>query len=71
MRNFSILALLAVSIGFAGVDSAGAAGSTGGMGDPSASMRYNQMICDLQRRGEYPRYHDACLPDYQPPGDKR
>lgn len=60
MRNFSIVALIAASVGFAGVGQADAMG----MGDPSASMRANQAICDAQRRGEYPRYHDACLPDY-------
>jgi hypothetical protein len=59
MRNLSIVVLIVASIALSGVGSA-----VGGMGDPSAGMRYNQAICDAQRRGEYPRYHDACLPDY-------
>ena len=61
MRNFSIVAIVAASIGFASV---GQAVANGGMGDPSASMRAMRAICDAQRRGEYPRYYDACLPDY-------
>jgi len=61
MRNFSIVAIFAASVGFAGIGQAAAAG---GMGDVSASMREEQAVCDAQRRGEYPRYHNACLPDY-------
>ena len=61
MRNFSIVAIIAASVGFASI---GHAVAGGGMGDVSASMREEQAICDAQRRGEYPRYHDACLPDY-------
>ena len=67
MRNFSIVAIVAASVGFASV---GQAVANGGMGDPSASMRAQQEICDEQRRGEYPRYHDACLPDYPDYSDK-
>ena len=63
MRNFSILALVAASVGVANVGHAVAA-SMGGMGDVSANMRANQATCEAQRRGEYPRYHNACLPDY-------
>ena len=61
MRIFSITAIVLASVGFA---SLGQAIANGGMGDPSASMRAEQALCDAQRRGEYPRYHDACLPDY-------
>jgi hypothetical protein len=61
MRNFSIVAIVAASVGFASV---GQALASGGMGDPSASMRAQRAVCDAQRRGEYPRYHNACLPDY-------
>jgi hypothetical protein len=60
MRNLSIVVLIVASVALSGVGSAVAIS----MGDPSAGMRYNQAICDAQRRGEYPRYHDACLPDY-------
>ena len=60
MPNLSIVVLVAASVALSGVGSAVALSS----GDPSAGMRYNQAICDAQRRGEYPRYHDACLPDY-------
>jgi hypothetical protein len=67
MRNFSIVAIFAASVGFAGIGHAAAAG---GMGDVSANMRYDQQICDEQRRGEYPRYHNACLPDYPDYSDK-
>jgi hypothetical protein len=59
MRNLSIVVLIVASAALSGVGSAVA-----GMGDPSAGMRYMQAICDAQRRGEYPRYHNACLPDY-------
>ena len=61
MRNMSIVAIVAATVGFA---SAGQAVAGGGMGDVSAHMRQDQAICDAQRRGEYPRYHNACLPDY-------
>jgi hypothetical protein len=60
MPNLSIVVLVAASVALSGVGSAVALSS----GDPSAGMRYNQAICDAQRRGEYPRYPDACLPDY-------
>ena len=60
MHNLSIVALIVASVALSAIDSAVA----GNMGDPSAGMRYMQSICDAQRRGEYPRYHDACLPDY-------
>jgi hypothetical protein len=60
MRNFSIVALIVASFALSGIGSAAAHS----MGDPSAGMRYQKAICDAQRRGEYPRYHDACLPDY-------
>jgi hypothetical protein len=60
MRNFSIVVLIVASFALSGIRSAVAQSS----GDPSAGMRYMQAICDAQRRGEYPRYHDACLPDY-------
>jgi hypothetical protein len=69
MRNFSMVAIFAASVGFAGIGQAVAAGM-GGMGDSSASMRAQQAICDAQRRGEYPRYHNACLPDYPDYSDK-
>ncbi len=59
MRNLSILAILALATSFAGAGPSYA----GNMGDPSAHMRYMQEICDLQKRGEYPRDHNACLPD--------
>jgi len=62
MGNFSIVAIVAASLGFASVGQAVANNS--GMGDPSAHMRANQAICEAQRRGEYPRYYNACLPDY-------
>ncbi len=65
MRKLSIVAIVLAS-GLAGVSPSLANSGSGGMGDPSAHMRYMQEICDQQRRGEYPRYHDACLPDYQP-----
>ena len=65
MRIFSIVALVAASVGVASVGNA-VAGNMGGMGDVSAHMREDQAICDAQRRGEYPRYHNACLPDYRP-----
>jgi len=60
MRNLSIVVLIVASVALSGVGGTVARS----MGDPSAGMRYNQAICDAQRRGEYPRYHDACLPDY-------
>ncbi|MFY9970267.1 MAG: hypothetical protein WBQ45_03170 [Roseiarcus sp.] len=60
MRNMSIVALIVASVALSGAGGAVARSS----GNPSAGMRYNQAICDAQRRGEYPRYHDACLPDY-------
>ena len=60
MRNMSIVALIVASVALFGAGGAVARSS----GNPSAGMRYNQAICDAQRRGEYPRYHDACLPDY-------
>jgi hypothetical protein len=60
MRNLSIVLLIVASFALSGIGSAVA----GNMGDPSAGMRQMQAICDAQRRGEYPRYHDACLPDY-------
>ena len=60
MRNLSIVVLIVASVALSGVGSTVARS----MGDPSAGMRYMQAICDAQRRGEYPRYHDACLPDY-------
>ena len=60
MHNLSIVLLIVASFALSGIGSAVA----GNMGDPSAGMRYMQSICDAQRRGEYPRYHDACLPDY-------
>jgi len=63
MRNLSTVVLIVASFALSGIGSA-VAGSMGNMGDPSAGMRYMQAICDAQRRGEYPRYHDACLPDY-------
>ena len=63
MRNLSSVALIVASFALSGIGSA-VAGSMGNMGDPSAGMRYQQAICDAQRRGEYPPYHDACLPDY-------
>jgi hypothetical protein len=64
MRKFSILTILALSAGLAGVGPSLAGGSgAGGMGDPSAHMRYMQAICDAQKAGTYPRYHEACLPD--------
>jgi hypothetical protein len=59
MRDLSIVVIVAASVGFAGV---GPAVAGGGMGDPSASMREMRAICDAQRRGEYPRTYDACLP---------
>ena len=62
MRNFSIVAIFA-GVGFASIGHAVAAG---GMGDVAAHMRYDQLICDEQRRGEYPRNFNACLPDYPP-----
>jgi hypothetical protein len=71
MSNFSKIALMAVSIGIASVGQIGAASAnSGGMGDPSAAMRANLAICDAQRRGEYPRYFEACLPDYHGPYDR-
>ena len=69
MHNFSRIALMAVSIGVASVGQIGAASANGGMGDPSAFMRANLARCEAQRRGEYPRYHEACLPDYHDPFD--
>jgi hypothetical protein len=64
MRKVSIVAMVALMAGLSGVGPSFANGSgTGGMGDPSAHMRRMQEICDLQKRGEYPRYHEACLPD--------
>lgn len=62
MSKFSMIAFIAASIGLAGAGPAVA--KSNGMGDPSAHMRADQAVCDAQRRGEYPRYHDACLPDY-------
>jgi hypothetical protein len=70
MRNFSMITLFAASLGlasFGGVVAASANG--GGMGDPSAAMRANLATCEAQRRGEYPRDHEACLPDYHGPYD--
>lgn len=61
MRKVSIVAIIACVAGLAGVGPSVAGGT--GMGDPSAHMRYMQQICDEQKRGEYPRYHEACLPD--------
>ena len=46
MRNFSIVAIFAASVGFASIGQAAAAGM-GGMGDVSAHMRYDQT--DLRR----------------------
>jgi hypothetical protein len=66
MRKFSILAVVALATGLGGIGPSVA----GNMGDPSAHMRRMQEICDAQRRGEYPRDHDACLPD-DPPADRR
>jgi hypothetical protein len=66
MRKFSILTILALSAGLAGVGpsfAGGGAGGSGGMGDPSAHMRYMQEVCDAQKAGTYPRDHQACLPD--------
>jgi hypothetical protein len=65
MRKVSIVAMLAFVTGLSGVGPSVA--SSGGMGDPSAHMRYMQEICDAQKRGEYPRYHEACLPDDRGP----
>jgi hypothetical protein len=62
MRNFSIVAIVAASVGFASGGQALA--NSNGMGDPSASMRAQREVCDAQRRGEYPRYYNACLPGY-------
>jgi hypothetical protein len=70
MRNFSTIALMAISLGLAGVGQIGAA-SAQGMGDPSAMMRANLARCQAQLRGEYPRYHNACLPGYQLPEELR
>ena len=67
MRNFSIVAIFAASVGFASI---GQAVAGGGMGDVSAHMRSDQDICDAQRRGEYPRDHNACLPDHPDYSDK-
>ena len=65
MRNLSTVVLIVASFAVSGIGSAVAGNmSNGNMGDPSAGMRQMQAICDAQRRGEYPRYHDACLPDY-------
>ncbi len=60
MRNLSVLAILALATGLSG---AGPSYAAGGMGDPSAHMRYMQEICNLQKSGQYPRDHNACLPD--------
>jgi len=59
MRKFSILTLALLTAGLAGATPSFA----GGMGDPSAHMRYMQQICDAQKAGAYPRDHQACLPD--------
>ncbi len=63
MRYLSIIALLAASLGYVGV---GEAFAMGGMGDPSTNQRENNARCDAQKRGEYPRDHNACLPDDPP-----
>lgn len=57
MGKFSIIAIATALVGFASIAPAVAAG---GMGDPSANTRKIQEICDQQRRGEYPRYFNAC-----------
>ncbi len=62
MRKFSILTIAVLATGLAGVTPS-LAGGSGGMGDPSAHMRYMQAICDAQKAGTYPRDHQACLPD--------
>ncbi len=61
MRNLSLVAALAVSVGFA---TFGPAFANGGMGDPSAFTKANNERCEAQRRGEYPSTFNACLPDY-------
>jgi hypothetical protein len=65
MIRFSMAAIGAAWVCVSGVGPAFAA--SGGMGDPSAHTRELNAICDAQRRGEYPRYHEACLPDYVAP----
>jgi hypothetical protein len=61
MRNYIITAALFAVFALTGV---GQAFAGGGMGDVAANVRGNNERCEAQRRGEYPKYFNACLPDY-------
>ncbi len=61
MGKMSVVAVLGAMLGLASV---GPAFANGGMGDAAAFTRANNERCEAQRRGEYPRYFNACLPDY-------
>ena len=57
MRKASVVALI---IALGGLASVRQAAANGNMGDVGAHMRQMEETCEAQRRGEYPRYHNAC-----------
>jgi len=57
MRNLSFVVIIMAVVGLASV---GQAAANGNMGDPSAHMRQMEETCAAQKRGEYPKDHNAC-----------